>query len=108
MFTKILIWEGKRSIINHLLLDIHECNNNTTDDLSTIPNAERNSSFSNSKQFTIRSTFSFLEKSRKIPDETFLFHTLKQGKTFETFLSLARLQISIYSNVDQTYLLKFA
>lgn len=27
MFTKILIWEGKLSIINRLLLDTHECNN---------------------------------------------------------------------------------
>lgn len=34
MFTKILIWEGKLSIINRLFLDTHECNNNTAD-LST-------------------------------------------------------------------------
>lgn len=40
MFTKILFWEGKLSIINRLLLDTHECNNNTTD-LST--NIEGNS-----------------------------------------------------------------
>lgn len=91
MFTKILIWEGKRSIINHLLLDTHECNNNMTD-LSTIPNAEGNSSSSNLKQFTIRSTF--YGKISNVLDAPF-HRELNQEKALETFLSLARLQTFI-------------
>lgn len=40
MFTKILIWEGKLSIIIRLLLGTHECNNNTAD-LSTNRGGEK-------------------------------------------------------------------